>query len=181
MPKTATAAPRPARASRAPAIVLLGGLGLALALVLIGAELAKTPVAPPQIAEPGTAGSPRDVNVILRDYAFNPDPLHLVPGETVRLHIVNGGLVEHEFVLGDAAVQAAWARADAEASPPAAFATAPPASAPAGTGGVRVLVGSGQTVTALYEVPSAGELHLLCHLPGHLEQGMAAQVLLLNR
>jgi uncharacterized cupredoxin-like copper-binding protein len=157
------------------------GLGLAVALVLIGAELAKVPAPEPSGLQPGTSESPRDVNVILRDYAFNPDPLYLNPGETVRFHIVNGGLIEHEFVIGDAAVQNAWAAAHLAATPPAAFATSAPASAPAGTGGLRVLVASGQTVDVAYQVPGADGLELLCHLPGHLEQGMRAQVVLITR
>ena len=80
----------------------------------------------------------------MRDYRFDPTPVVLVPGETVRLHVLNGGLVEHELTLGDEAVQAAWARADAAATPPAPFATPPPASVPPGTGGLRVLLGVGR-------------------------------------
>jgi uncharacterized cupredoxin-like copper-binding protein len=160
--------------------VLIVGLGLAVGLVFLGAELAKVP-GPAPSGEPGTSGNPRAVNVIMRDYAFNPDPLHLTPGETVSFTIVNGGLVEHEFVLGDDAVQAAWARANAQVTPPAPFATLPPASAPPGTGGLRVVVASGQTATATYAVPSSGELQLFCHLPGHAEQGMHAVVVLDSR
>lgn len=170
----------PRGVSRAPVLVLVFGLGLAVALVFIGAELAKAP-GPAPSGEPGTSSEPRSVNVIMRDYAFDPDPLHLSPGETVAFTIVNGGLVEHEFVLGDEAVQAAWAEADAAATPPAPFATPPPASAPAGTGGLRVVVGSGQTTSAMYAVPASGELLLFCHLPGHAEQGMHAVVVLGSR
>jgi uncharacterized cupredoxin-like copper-binding protein len=161
-------------------VVLIAGLGLAIGLVFLGAELAKTP-GPAPSGEPGTSANPRGVNVIMRDYAFNPDPLHLAPGETVTFTVVNGGLVEHEFVLGDRAVQAAWAQANAAVTPPAPFATPPPASAPAGTGGLRLVVASGQTTTAIYEVPSRGELLLFCHLPGHADQGMHAVVVLDSR
>ena len=54
--------------------------------------------------------APRDVNVIMRDYHFDPTPLYLYAGETVRLNVFNGGMVEHELVLGDAAVQAGMVR-----------------------------------------------------------------------
>jgi len=161
--------------------VLIVGLGLALGLVLLGANLAAGPAPPPESASPGTSASPRPVNVIMRDYAFNPDPLFLTPGETVSFNVVNGGLVEHELVLGDAAVQQAWATANGLATPPAPFATPPPASAPAGTGGLRVLLGSGSSTTVSYVVPTAGELQLFCHLPGHAEQGMHGQVVLASR
>ncbi len=153
-------------------------MGLAVGLVLLGASLASQPAPAPGIERPGTTDSPRDVAVILRDYAFNPDPLHLIPGETVRFTIINGGLIEHEFVLGDASVQSAWAEADARASPPGPFATPPPASVPADVGGLRVLVGSGQTAVAVHTVPSGPQIELACHLPGHLQEGMRARVML---
>ncbi len=149
---------------------------MAVGLVLLGSSLASAPPPVPTIGAPGGADSPREVAVILRDYAFNPDPLHLVPGETIRFTILNGGLIDHEFVLGDAAVQAAWARANAEAVPPAPFASSPPASVPIGTGGLRVLVSSGQSAVADYVVPQLPDLQLACHLPGHLDEGMRARV-----
>jgi uncharacterized cupredoxin-like copper-binding protein len=113
----------------------------------------------------------------MRDYHFDPTPLHLYGGETIALTVVNAGMVEHELVLGDAAVQSAWAQADAGATPPAPFATAPPASAPAGTGGVRVILPSGGQATMTYAVPEE-PLMLVCNLPGHRERGMTGEVAL---
>jgi uncharacterized cupredoxin-like copper-binding protein len=168
---------RRAAVSRAPVYVVAGGLLLAIALVLLGARLAAAPAPPPDLSSPGTPASPRVVNVILRDYAFNPTPLYLVAGETVRFELINGGLVAHEFVLGDTRVQAAWAAANAQATPPAPFATPPPASVPPGTPGLRVLLSPGQRATVEYVVPdvTAG-ISLMCHLPGHVEQGMVGAV-----
>ena len=171
----------PARVSRAPVLVLVAGLALAAALVLLGARLAATPAPPPDLSQPGTEAQPRAVNVILRDYAFNPTPLYLVPGETVQFNIINGGLVPHEFVLGDEDVQRAWASANAAATPPAALATAPPASVAPSTGGVRVLLGSGGSASLRYEVPSGVRLELACHLPGHVAEGMVGRVVLPGR
>jgi uncharacterized cupredoxin-like copper-binding protein len=163
-------------------LVLVLGLGLAVGLVLLGAALAGAPAPAPQIAQPGTADAPRVVNVILRDYRFDPSPLYLVPGETVRLNVVNGGMVEHELVLGDTGVQDAWANADAAATPPAPFATSPPASVPPGTGGLRILLASGAPLTTVdYTVPIAGGVELVCHLPGHVEKGMVGEVVLVSR
>lgn len=161
--------------------VVVVGLGLAVGLVLLGARLAASPAPSPDLSQPGTQASPRPVNVIMRDYLFNPTLLYLVRGESVRLQIVNGGLVAHEFVLGDAGVQSAWAAADAKATPPSAFAPAPVASVPATTGGVRALLASGESVSILYEVPREGPLELVCHLPGHVDQGMIGRVALVNR
>lgn len=168
-------------ASRAPVVVVVAALGVAVALVLIGARLATAPAAPPDLSQPGTAARPRPVNVILRDYTFNPTPLYLVPGETVQFNLINGGLVVHEFVLGDAAVQRAWAAANAAATPPAALATAPVASVPVEVAGLRVLLGSGASASIQYEVPLEARLELACHLPGHVAEGMVGRVELRSR
>jgi uncharacterized cupredoxin-like copper-binding protein len=130
----------------------------------------------PDLSRPGTAEQPRPVNVILRDYDFDPSLLYLVAGETVRFNVVNGGLVEHEFVLGNEAVQRAWAEAHAAATPPAPFASPPPASVPPDLSGLRLLLGSGGATSAVYEVPDGVALQLYCHLPGHVAQGMVGQV-----
>ena len=173
--------PSKSKISRAPVLLLIGAMALAITLVLLGGALAARPVDAPAAGSPGTADAPREVNVILRDYRFDPTPLYLYPGETVRLNVLNGGMVEHELVLGDAGVQDAWALADASAVPPAPFATPVPASAPAGTGGLRVLLPSGGSTSVLYSVPSTEALQLVCHLPGHAERGMIGQVTLVSR
>lgn len=161
-------------------MLAIGAL-LAIGLVLLGAWLAQAPAPVPVIDQPGTAAQPRDVNVILRDFAFDPNPLYLVAGETVRLHIFNGGMVDHEFALGGQQFQAAWAVADANASPDTPFSTTPPASVPPGIGGLRLLLASGSSTTVEYTVPATGGLQLYCHLPGHAERGMIDRVVVLNR
>lgn len=170
--------PRP---SRAPVAVLIVGLALAALLVLYGARLAATPASPPDLSRPGTRAEPRPVNVILRDYSFDPTPVRLVAGETVRFNVVNGGLVDHEFVLGDRAVQEAWAAAHAAATPVAAFAPPPPASVVPDLAGLRLLLGSGASEVVDYEVPHDVALELFCHLPGHAEQGMVGRVVIAGR
>jgi uncharacterized cupredoxin-like copper-binding protein len=181
MARTGEGSSSQSKISRAPVLVVVAGAGLAIGLVLLGAWLTSAPAPVPRIDQPGTAAVPRQVNVILRDYAFDPDPLYLVPGETVQFNVINGGMVEHEFVIGDAAVQGAWELADEAATPDALLATAPPASVAPGVGGLRLLLAPGQSATAIYEVPIGGPLSLICHLPGHAEKGMVAQVVLLNR
>ena len=133
------------------------------------------------VEQPGTDEAPRPVNVILRDYRFAPTPLVLVRGETVRFELINGGLVPHEFVLGDASVQRAWAGAHAAATPPVPFATAPPASVPPDIAGTRVLLGSGAAASLDFRVPVDGVLELVCHLPGHVAEGMVGTVVLQER
>ncbi len=160
--------------SRAPLYVTLAFFAVSIGLVLYALQGSAAPSV--VIDRPGTPDQPRAVTVILRDYVFNPTPIYLIRGETVRFTIINGGLVAHEFVLGDDGVQAAWASADAAATPPNDFSTAPPASIPAGVGGLRVLLDSGQEQTVDYLVPDDGDLFLICHLPGHAERGMVGRI-----
>jgi uncharacterized cupredoxin-like copper-binding protein len=170
------------RISRGPVVVLIAGATLAISLVLLGATIAGMPApTPAPSAQPGTDAAPRDVNIIMRDYHFDPSPLYLYPGETLRLNVFNGGMVDHELVLGGATVQSAWTEADALATPPGPFASAPPASVDPTVSGLRILLGSGGSTSVIYHVPSSGDLQMLCHLPGHLERGMAADVVLVTR
>ncbi len=162
----------PGRTSRAPFYVTLGFFAVALTLVLIGAQRSAESPAPPAVPSPGTSTAPRPINVIMRDYLYDPRPIVLVRGETVRISIFDAGLLPHEFTLGDAAYEAAWDAADAAATPPAPFTTAPPASAPAATGGLHVLLPPGGQATVEYTVPLAGDVQLLCHLPDHIRLGM---------
>lgn len=164
------------RISRAPVLVVGAFFIIALALVVMGAQRSLQPAPEVVITRPGSPDAPRDVAVIMRDYRFDPTPIVLVPGETVRFTIFNAGLVEHEFTLGDATVQSAWASADAAATPPAPLTTPPPASVPPGTGGLRVVLRSGAQTSVVYRVPQDQQLLLLCNLPGHVESGMVGEV-----
>lgn len=149
---------------------------VAVTLVFIGMQRSSEPPPDVDITSAGTAGEPRPVTVIMRDYRFDPTPVVLVPGETVRFTIFNAGLEVHDFVIGDAGVQQAWSEADAAATPPNLLATAPPASAPPGTGGLRVFLRSGEQASVDYAVPGDEQLSLLCHIPGHIEKGMVGRV-----
>lgn len=131
---------------------------------------------PPIVA--GSSDAPREVNLITREYAFVPDVLDLVPGETVLLHVVNGGLVVHEAIIGDDSVQDAWEAAEA------AVAGAPPGPTPVVTvpsdvAGVRIVVASGERVDLTWTIPAdaAGSAWLVgCHIPGHWAKGMRIPV-----
>jgi uncharacterized cupredoxin-like copper-binding protein len=157
--------------------VTVAALALAGLLVYVGAHLAATAAPSPDLSHPGTPDHPRVVAVVMKDYVFTPTPVYLVRGETVRFAVFNGGMLAHEFVFGDDAVQQAWASADAAATP-GLLATQPPASVPAGTGGIRLLLAPGEEATAAYTVPVSEQPQLVCHLPGHVERGMVGSVIL---
>ena len=148
---------------------------LGAAVGLAGCRVVQAPGSPPPITSPGTAQQPREVNVIARDYSFDPPEVRRVPGERVVIHVVNAGLDVHEAVIGDQRVQDAWE--DAEA----AVAGAPPGPTPVvrvppGRAGVRVVVRSGERADVHYEVPADGELFVGCHIPGHYARGMVVPI-----
>jgi hypothetical protein len=152
---------------------------VATALALAGCG---APNGTPRIT-PGTAGHPRAVVIVAKDYTFVPAVVDLVPGETVVLQVVNGGLVVHEAVIGDATVQAEWERGEA------ALSDSPPGSTPLASlatdpGGVRVLVTSGQRTDAVWTVPPDATTRAWsvgCHIPGHLAEGMIVPVRFVGR
>jgi uncharacterized cupredoxin-like copper-binding protein len=150
-------------------------LGLLLGLAVIAAGCVGGPATTPPIS-PGSSATPRDVNIITKDYSFLPSEVDLVPGETVLLHVINGGLDVHEVVIGDPAVQDAWEAAEAAAANPPPGPT-PLVTVPAGTAGVRIVVQSGQRVDLLWTVPAnPGALLIGCHIPGHWAKGMQAAI-----
>jgi FtsP/CotA-like multicopper oxidase with cupredoxin domain len=157
----------------------LGVFAIALLLAGIAGCSAAGP-APTGVIVPGASASPREVNIIARDYTFTPDTVDFVPGETVLLHVINGGLEVHEAVIGDGAVQDAWEAADAATAgrPPG---PTPVVSVPPGVAGIRVVVKSGERVDLTWTVPAdaatAGRPWVVgCHIPGHWERGMQVPV-----
>lgn len=135
---------------------------------------------------PGVSSAPREVNLIAKDYSFLPDGLDLAPGETVLLHVINGGLEIHEAIIGDAAVQDAWEVAEAATigAPPG---PTPVVHVPPDVAGIRIVVRSGERVDLAWTVPvasagSAGSTAWVvgCHIPGHWARGMQIPVRWVN-
>jgi uncharacterized cupredoxin-like copper-binding protein len=171
--------PRPAclRLARAHGTAV-AAIALVAALVISGCEAGPPPATPPVV--PGSSTAPREVNLITKDYSFLPDVLDLVPGETVLLHVVNGGLEVHEAVIGDAAVQDAWEVAEAATvgAPPG---PTPQVSVPPDVAGLRIVVRSGERVDVTWTIPleasqGAGAWLVGCHIPGHWTRGMRIAV-----
>jgi uncharacterized cupredoxin-like copper-binding protein len=157
------------RRARRPAF-LLASLGVALT-----GCADPGPAVPPSFVA-GSSTVPREVNIIAREYRFDPSPVELVPGETVLLHVVDAGLDVHEVVIGDAAVQDAWQVAEAATAdgPPG---PTPVVSVPPGVAGLRIVVRSGERVDVRWTVPSgAVGLVVGCHIPGHWARGMHVPV-----
>ena len=147
------------------------------ALVAAGCGAGPPPATGPIV--PGGSSTPREVNIIARDYSFAPDAVDLAPGETVLLHVINGGLEVHEAVIGDMAVQDAWEVAEAATagSPPG---PTPVVSVPPAVSGLRIVVASGERVDVVWTVPAtaaSGPPWIVgCHIPGHWARGMQVPV-----
>ena len=132
---------------------LLGRAASALAAVAVlsAAACGTGPADTPRIT-PGTSDHPRTVIVIARDYTFEPPVVDLVPGETVLVQVINGGLVAHEAVVGPSPVQDAWEAAEAPT------ASAPPGPTPQVSvepdlAGLRIVVTSGERKDVTWTVP----------------------------
>ena len=160
--------------------ILAANLFLLALLVVEGCEAGPPPATPP--ISPGASGAPREVNLIARDYSFQPPTLDLVPGETVRLHVINGGLITHEAVIGDDRVQEAWHAAEAAVANPPPGPT-PVVSVPPEVAGIRIVVRSGERMDLEWTVPAdAARMAWTvgCHIAGHWERGMQIPVRWVN-
>lgn len=165
----------------------MGSLGVrrlvALAVVL-GSVVAgcSDPGTTPTIT-PGTSAHPREVIIVAKDYSYIPPIVDLVPGESVVLEVLNGGLVVHEVVIGGMDVQDAWEAAEG------ATAGAPPGPTPQvsvapDVAGLRIVVRSGERADVPWTVPpdaataaaGAGGWLVGCHIPGHWAQGMMVPI-----
>ena len=124
--------------------------------------------------------NPRAVVIVAADFEFVPAVVDLVPGETVVVQVINGGLAVHEAVIGPRPVQDAWEAAEAPT------ASAPPGPTPVvsvepGLAGLRIVVTSGERRDVAWTVPAsaaadAGGWFVGCHIPGHWAEGMVVPV-----
>jgi uncharacterized cupredoxin-like copper-binding protein len=160
-----------------PAIAIAG-----MAIVIAACGSAAPSITPPPV--PGTSAAPREVNIITRDYTYVPSRVDLVPGETVLFHVINGGLVLHEALLGTMDQQMAWEQAELVLVdvPPGPTPNVPP---PAGFTGTRIVVASGQRLDVTWTVPvtaasDPGGWFVGCHIPGHWAKGMVVPVRLVD-
>jgi len=112
-----------------------------------------------------------EYTISLAEFSFDLDELDLVPGETVRFHLINTGEEDHEFRLTTqhkAAEHIAAGHTDHVADGHHTEAD------------IVVNVGAGQTRTVETTLPvdPAAIDQLVCLIPGHYEAGMFAEVTL---
>lgn len=115
----------------------------------------------------------RTVEVEMTEFAFTPAELTFSAGETVRFVFTNTGEVEHEAVLGDVHVQQEHEQAMAEGMDDHGDGE----SAGGHHGDIpSVTVPAGETRELVHTFRGSGELMLGCHLPGHWDAGMQAEL-----
>jgi hypothetical protein len=153
-------------------------LALVVGAVAAGCGSGGAPATPP--ITPGASTTPRDVNIVMREYGYVPRIVDLVPGETVVLHVLNGGLETHEAVVGDLEAQLAWEEAELATidHPPGPTPFVPP---PDDFDGTRIVAGSGQRLDVTWTVPTdapdaTAGWFVGCHIPGHWAKGMVVPV-----
>ena len=116
-----------------------------------------------------SSGGVRTVDITIHFSRFEPDHVDVAPGETVRFVVHNTDPIDHEFILGDQAVQDRE-----EASTDLVHDGTVPGmvSAPAG----RTV----STVVSFPKHPAERSLVYACHLPGHYAYGMRSLLTVTN-
>lgn len=99
----------------------------------------------------------RTIEIDIEHSRFMPERIQVEAGEKVRFVIHNGDPIDHEFILGDAAVQ----RLHEEGT-----------EAHHGTKPGEVSVAAFETAETSYSFEGPGTLIFACHLPTHYDYGM---------
>jgi uncharacterized cupredoxin-like copper-binding protein len=123
-----------------------------LAVLLAGPAAAYVAAAEPAV---------RVTKVGIDHSAFDPGSFEFEAGERVRFVIHNHDPIDHEFILGDEEVQA---RHESGSEPDH------------GAIPGEVSIDAGETRTTTYVFDESGTLIIGCHLPGHYDYGMRAEV-----
>ncbi|HYT25339.1 MAG TPA: cupredoxin domain-containing protein [Actinomycetota bacterium] len=116
----------------------------------------------------GTAHSSRAhdrivvITITVHHSHFQPAEVAVEAGSTVRFVLRNTDPIDHEFILGDEAVQELHEKG-----------TGAHHDAP---GQVSVPAGTERTTTVTLNWTGAGRLEYACHLPGHYAYGMRGVV-----
>ena len=100
------------------------------------------------------------VVVTMHHSRFQPEVVRVAPGTTVRFLLRNTDPIDHEFILGDAAVQ----RRHEQGREREHHGEVP--------GEVSVAAGGEAATTYTFRTGGPASLEFACHLPGHYAYGM---------
>lgn len=120
--------------------------------------------------EDGTSDDGDVVEVEMTEFAYEPSTIELTAGEPTVVRFVNVGEIEHEAMLGTAHMQQEFAADDDHGDHG-------DGSDGGHHGGVEaVTVAPGETAELEVLIEEPGTWYLGCHLEGHYEAGMEAEV-----
>lgn len=115
----------------------------------------------------GASEATRTIDVtVSNELVFDPDAFEVEAGEVVTFVVTNTGDIEHEFVLGDEAMQQEMAAQMASGDD----------HAHSGESSNAVTVHGGETAELTWRFGEPGTVLVGCHEPGHYEAGMRAVV-----
>jgi uncharacterized cupredoxin-like copper-binding protein len=106
------------------------------------------------------APAERTVHVRIHYSAFSLHRLAVSPGQTVRFVVTNTDPIDHEFIVGDQAVQVAHELGTEAYHPPRPG---------------EITIRAGETVQTTYTFGTR-DLLFGCHLPGHYAYGMRGSI-----
>ena len=125
------------------------GLGLTFVALLLGGCI-----------DTASAGH-SEVIVNINHSRFEPEAFEFEQGDVVTFVVRNADPIDHEFILGDEAVQDLHEKG---------------AHPSHGDLPGEVSVAADSTATTTYEFTEPGKLIIGCHLPAHYDYGVKAQV-----
>lgn len=133
------------------------------AALLVGAAVAATGYA---IDASGDEQAPLGPGVVtvevgIHHSRFDIGTLRVQEGTLVQFVVRNDDPIDHELVIGDAAVHRRHADGSERRHPPVPG---------------EVSVGPGDTAMTYYEFNDPGSVVYACHLPGHIAYGMAGTI-----
>jgi uncharacterized cupredoxin-like copper-binding protein len=111
-------------------------------------------------SQAAAAPAERTVRVRIHYSAFSLGHLDVAPGEAVRFVVTNTDPIDHEFIVGDDAVQVAHELGTEAYHPPRPG---------------EITVRAGETVETTYTFGTR-DLLFGCHLPGHYAYGMRGTI-----
>lgn len=107
------------------------------------------------------AAETREVTVKMRFSRFVPADFEFPAGTTVRFVVENRDPIDHEFLIGDQAVQDAHEEGTEKRH---------------GAKPGEISVPAGETRTTTYTFDEPGKLLVGCHLPTHWDYGMRGEI-----
>jgi uncharacterized cupredoxin-like copper-binding protein len=147
--------------SRARAALVAVAVGAAVVVAGYGVATARAGASERPAAGPGLV----TVDVDIRYSRFRLDELRVRTGTVVRFVVRNHDPINHEFVVGDAAVHAAHRHGTERSHPPV-------------PGEVSVAPHDDGVTVMRFDRP--GTVEYACHLAGHVAYGMVGEVIVVD-